>query len=48
LAYAQLGNIDRAIADVERATSLSEDDDLSTHRIVKDAFQVVRDRQRIV
>lgn len=44
LAYAQLGNADRAIADVERARSLSDDGDLGTHRIVEDALQAVRDR----
>ncbi len=46
LAYAQLGNTDRAVADVELATSRSDDDDLGTHRIVKDALQVVRERRR--
>ena len=45
LAYAQLGNTDRAIADVERARSLSDDDDLGTQRIVEVALQAVHDSE---
>ena len=43
LAHAQLGNADLAIADLEQARSLS-DDDLGTRCIVEDALQSMRDR----